>query len=457
MARHLGDLSRAHWPFALVLAAGAALRIGATIAYSPALFYPDSWGYLSASHGPGLVTLTPIRPAGYAVALSILPGELRATVVLQHLGGLLGGGLIYALLLRLGAGRLAATAGAALILLDAWAIALEQHILAEAFFTFLLVAGVVIALWRPKPGWAFYSATGALLAAATLMRPVGLAAGAVFIMWLLYIRPGGRALAAGAAAFVVPVLAYSAAHAAATGTFGLSQADGWFLYGRVGEIATCDEIRSRLCTNAPGEGPNHFIFAKDSPARVVYGPMSTKSERQAYTNRKLREFAMRVIRERPLAYAEIVARDFLRYLRPGPRSGYREDNTIMLPKRRNRIVEEDPVRELLYPDLMPQTRPPARALNALSKVAHTSRVVLAACVLLALAALALRRLPPRQANAVVLLLGVALGMLLLNAMTSGFALRYLVPEVPLLIAAGALGGRAVISDRKASVFPPQAS
>ena len=53
---------RRHWPFALVLAAGAVLRIACEIAYRPALFYSDSWGYLSMAHGSGIVTFAPFPP-----------------------------------------------------------------------------------------------------------------------------------------------------------------------------------------------------------------------------------------------------------------------------------------------------------------------------------------------------------------------------------------------------------
>src|SRR5947209_19490498 len=54
---------RRHWPFALVLAAGALLRIATEVAYHPALFYSDSWGYLSMAHGGSLVSFAPLRPS----------------------------------------------------------------------------------------------------------------------------------------------------------------------------------------------------------------------------------------------------------------------------------------------------------------------------------------------------------------------------------------------------------
>ena len=56
---------RRHWPVALVLAAGAVLRLACEIAYRPALFYSDSWGYLSTAHGKALVSFAHCRaPCG---------------------------------------------------------------------------------------------------------------------------------------------------------------------------------------------------------------------------------------------------------------------------------------------------------------------------------------------------------------------------------------------------------
>ena len=62
-------------------------------------------------------------------------------------------------------------------------------------------------------------------------------------------------------------------HAADTGRFGLTQADGWFLYGRVGEIADCggaDIPRAArpLCErNARDrrEGAAYHIWNADGP------------------------------------------------------------------------------------------------------------------------------------------------------------------------------------------------
>src|SRR6266704_1910379 len=88
------NLLRRHWPFALVLAAGGVLRLAAEIAYRPALFYSDSWGYLSMAHGGGIVTFAPLRPSGYPLILKVLH-LLPVITTVQHLAGLLTATLVY--------------------------------------------------------------------------------------------------------------------------------------------------------------------------------------------------------------------------------------------------------------------------------------------------------------------------------------------------------------------------
>lgn len=420
-------LLRRHWPFAIVLIAAALLRGAAELAYWPALFYSDSWGYLSMAEGPGLVTFAPLRPSGYPLALTLLPGELGAATVAQHVAGMAGGMLVYALLLRLGVGRALAAAAAAVVLLDAWAVALEQHILAEAFFTLALALGAFLTLWRPMPKTWQLAAAGVLLAGATLMRPVALAATVPWLVYLLWLRPPRRGAVLAVGALALPLVVYSLAHSSATGTFGLTQADGWFLYGRVGEIATRYE----------DEGPNFFIFNRRSPARREFPRFDERS------NRIMRARAFDAIRDEPGEYARIVARDFLKYLRPGPRSRYREDSTIEFPARRSARFEDDPARTRLYPGLRPRTSAPNGALRSYAAVFHTSRPLLALMILAAVGALALRRLEKRAAAAVSLTLAMAVAMLVASAMTAGFALRYLVPEVALLVVSGTLSIRAL--------------
>jgi hypothetical protein len=64
--RHLtGEAARglrSHWLFLSVLAVGALLRVLIMVAYPPALFFDDSWAYLSTAFGHHLVSLPYLRP-----------------------------------------------------------------------------------------------------------------------------------------------------------------------------------------------------------------------------------------------------------------------------------------------------------------------------------------------------------------------------------------------------------
>src|SRR3954466_13233678 len=109
---------RRHWPFALVLAAGALLRLASEIAYRPALFYSDSWGYLSMAHGKGIVTFAPLRPSGYPLILKVLHA-LPVIPVAKDLAGLATATLVFATCRHLNVRRWLAAVGGALVALDA--------------------------------------------------------------------------------------------------------------------------------------------------------------------------------------------------------------------------------------------------------------------------------------------------------------------------------------------------
>src|SRR4051812_7077816 len=130
---------------ALVLGFGALLRIACEIAYRPALFYSDSWGYLAMAHGNGIVSFAPLRPSGYPLILKVLHA-LPVITTAQHLAGLATATLVYVTCRQLNVRRWLATLAGAFVALDAWAIALEQHVLAESFFALALMLAVWLSL-----------------------------------------------------------------------------------------------------------------------------------------------------------------------------------------------------------------------------------------------------------------------------------------------------------------------
>ena len=444
---------RRHWPFALVLAAGAALRIACEVAYRPALFYSDSWGYLAMAHGSGIVSFAPLRPSGYPLLLKVLSvaGDgLAATTLVQHLAGLATGLIAYLVGCTLGVRRWVATVCGALVVLDAWAIALEQYVLAESVFALVVALAVwasLIGVQRRGGRELAIAFAGLCLAAAALTRPVALFAVPAWFVWMAWARVGRQAALAGVLAFFVPLLVYSAVHASVTGSFGLTQAEGWFLYGRVGPIATCNGIDVEpaargLCKRPPGaadESQSWFMFNRESPARKTFGGISADSKKQKRTNAILRHFALQVIAERPGAYAKLVATDFLKFMRPGPHAPHREDTTVEFPRSARLRFDDASIRRRLFPGLHTHASAPTGALRSYSRVFHTSRVLIALITLMSLVAVILgtRRRDP-LATSVFLPWALAVLMLIGAAATASFALRYLVPLIALFAMAASL-------------------
>ena len=446
-------LLRAHWPLAVVLAVAIVVRIAVSIAYWPAVFFGDSWSYLNLAFEGDPVAFAPDRPSGYPLvidALSVFGRSLAVITVAQHLAGLVTGVLVYALILRLRLPRWLATAGAAVVVLDAYAIALEQQVLAEAFFTLALVASFYFVVGRERAPVSL-AAGGLLLALAATMRTAALFAIPVWLVYVLWTHRSLRLVAPAAIALAVPLLAYSMWHSAETGRFGLTQADGWFLYGRVGEIADCGgadiprDARGLCARNERDrrEGAAYHIWNADGPARRVFGGMSRDPQTQERSNQILRDFAFAIIRDRPGQYAELVWNDFTRYFDADAVSRGNSDLAVQLPQFGRLVGLNEQARDRWFPGFVPHVQPPAKRVRDYHEVAHTPRPLMGALALAAVAALlvsagaALLRRPglPRRRE-VFLLSGAALAMLLGTAATSDFVLRYLIPVVPLLVCGG---------------------
>ena len=132
---------RRHWPFAILLAVGVALRAAATIAYRPALIYIDTPRYLGGDQGG-------LDPLGYTYLLlrPVLEagGGLTGVAVAQHALGLAMAACLYALAIRYGTGRWLAALAAAAVLLDAYQVEAEQTIMPDVLFEALVVAAMTL-------------------------------------------------------------------------------------------------------------------------------------------------------------------------------------------------------------------------------------------------------------------------------------------------------------------------
>lgn len=451
--RPLARLAAENWPLVLVLAAALAIRIAAAIAYRPALFVSDSWGYLAmASKFP--VSIAPTRPSGYPFLIELIPGlgpSVTSLTLLQHLAGLVVAVVVYALLVRQGVGRLLATLAAAVIALDGYLLALEQHVLSEAFLTLFITVSFYLAV-AGRRTIATACASGLLLAFACLMHPDAVFLAPPWLVYMLFAYRGARARVVAVSALVLPVAIYAGLHGAKTGEFGLTQSEGWFLYGRVAQIADCTKLATPppawrgLCVSsgAPVRTPIFYVWDRSSPTHQTLGGISSDPARQRHTNTTLRGFALSVIAGRPAAYSQLVLSDFLRYFEPWRGAQSDDYETTALPRAGPYDAHVDPQQRAHWvPDYVGVAHPPANALNRYRHWIHLPRVLLAALVFCSLLWLVLRAAMPRRlasANTAAIAVLVAAGLfkLLGSVATADFAVRYLVPVAPLLVCGGVL-------------------
>lgn len=446
-----------HRLFVSLLVVGAIVRVLTMVAYTPALFFNDSWGYVFTAFTGDPVSLSYLRPNGYPVLIRVLtfPGrDLLELIALQHLAGLITGSLVYLALIRARVPRGLAAAAAALVILDGYMITVEQYVMPEAFFTLTLLSAALVVAWPrldppeaavSKPTLRRMVVAGVLLGAAAIQREAALFAAPVFLVYLFSARVGLQALAAFAVALVVPVLAYASIYDARVGVFGLSETSGWTLYGRVagfadcagaaipaGERALCETTAQR---RSHPDSPTWYIWVGSSPAaRLFHGGHQTR-ETQEHANTILSAFARRIILHQPLGYARAVADDALRYFTPGATPFNDAFSATSLPASAAAEPRNERDRQRVLPTVRPAVRSPAGLVRAYRDVIHLPRPALALLAVVSLIAVALRMVTRKE---VLLLAGSGLALVVGTAATAGFGLRYLLPAVPLLGVGGSL-------------------
>ena len=316
---------RRHSWFVLVLTAGLVLRVLAGTAYRPALLYINSVKYLQGS--------VATAPQGYQALLRLLDpaGGLALVAAVQHVFGLAMAVALYALLLRRGAPRWAATLAAAPVLLDAYQLQLEQTIMPDVLFETMITAGLVVLLWRGQrgpgqrgPGQAWPIAAGALvLGAAVTVREIGAVLIVPVVLFAALTVPGWRrrmtraGLAAGC--FVLPVLGYLAGTFLVTGHFGMAGNGPSPQYGRAAAAADCATLKvpaaQRALCPSPARtlalgGVDGLLHNPRSPGHTA--PVPPGLTRDEFLDR----FALAVFRQQPLRVAASAARNSVRLLAP---------------------------------------------------------------------------------------------------------------------------------------------
>ncbi|MGH3174831.1 MAG: hypothetical protein ACRDPF_13330 [Streptosporangiaceae bacterium] len=455
---------RRHSVFLLVLTAGLVLRVLAETAYRPALLYIDSVKYLEGS--------VATAPQGYQALLRLLEpvGGLALVAAVQHVFGLAIAVALYAVLLRRGAPRWAATLAAAPVLLDAYQLQLEQTIMPDVLFETMIAAGLVVLLWRPGP-WPV-AAGALLLGAAVTVREIG----AVLIVpvvvfaaltvrgWRPNWRHRARRAALAAGCFMLPVLGYLAGTFGVTGHFGMAGNGPSPQYGRAAAAADCATLRvpadMRALCPSPAQtlalgGIDGLLHNPRSPGHTV--PVPPGLTRDEFLDR----FALATFRQQPLRVAASAARDSVRLFAP-----VRDDDPQVTPIARWQFQDFYPVYPQRYSmaflTRLAHAHGSGGALVADHPAASFLRIYqlgggytpgpLYAIFLVAGVAGALRR--RTELRVPCLLVTLAAVVLLAGSDAFEFSWRYQLPAVVMLPLAGMLGVTALIRGRASRCAAP---
>ena len=304
---------RAHWLFAVILAAGLGLRVLSELAYRPALLYIDSAKYLVGSAGA--------EPEGYRLLLRLLDpvGGLALVAAVQHGFGLATAVGLYALLIRRGVPRWGAALTAAPVLLDAYQLQLEQTIMPDVLFETMVAAGLILLLWRSRPGARLIAAGALVLGLATTVREIGAVLIAPTLIFALLTLSGrwrrARRAALAGGCFALPVVAYMVAAIAVYGHFGLASNGPAPEYGRAAAAADCTTLTlpadERALCPSPAQtlalgGVDGLLHNPASPGLTAPVPAGL-SHQQLVSS-----FSLAVLRQQPLRVTAAIARDSVR-------------------------------------------------------------------------------------------------------------------------------------------------
>jgi hypothetical protein len=454
----MGSLPRprsvAGWVLAATALIGVALRVYASVGLWPAdLSMHDTAGYvLGARRGVGWAAM---EPSGYPIFLRVLHAvttHLASVPLAQHVLGMASGALLYLAVRRLGAPAWIAVAGAAAIWLNGDQILLEQVLLTEALFIFLLtVALYAVVASRDSDGFVWPVVAGASIVAMPFVRgvadPLVILLGGFLLFGLLrtHRRRLPRAAAALAAGLIV-LGAYSGIRHHDTGSWSVSpEGGGWSLYARVAQFADCTKFTPPagtrpLCESTPPSkrfGVGIYSWYPQSPAIKAYGEPPRGS-------RLLSKFGIAAIEHQPGDYAHAVFVDLARFVDQNaghPKVGdFGGPNSLSFRK----AAQPDPAGTQSVRDYYHSFRIRTGGANALASYQDVMRVhgwLLAVLALLGLVGVVFARGSLRYGALLMWLSGAAL--IATPAIVNTTTWRYSVPAAPLLVVAGAIGAATI--------------
>lgn len=452
--------ARRHWLFVALLAAAAVLRAVVLVAYHPALIFPDSVRYLQYAHAfaDGHWSVDALRQSGYSVLIIpvVLLHDMWIIPLVQHLVGLATAVLVYAVLVHFGIRAWIAALAAIPVLFDPLQLILEQYVLTDTWTVFLLVAALVILVWRPagqSRSWRPAAWCGLLLGLAVTFRDeelIMIVPAAIYVA--VTVRPArqlAKRLAALIGCFLVPVAGYLGWFDASHGELGFTTFSGAFLYGRVADFADCQGLNlpsyeKPLCPTQPPalRSADFYTWAPQSPQWTFRPPAGMSRDAV------VRDFSLRILRHQPLAYLEAVGNDLAYGFSPVRGAGpehyprpYLQFHAYILP---------DPQADASIAALgyrAPAVRPgPAAFLTDYGRWFYVPGPVFAAGLIVALAGLAAagvrrgRRTTPAATRDACLLFTVGAVLVLIPpAVFATFDWRYQLPQLSLIPVAAVLG------------------
>jgi len=440
----------------IALGLGVVVRVIVAIAFPPAIIFSDGPRYLAF-----LETLAPDshRPVGYGVLLlyplSWITDTVLAVTLAQHALGLVTAVLLYMLLRRWAVGRRLAMLATLPVLFDTMQLFLEQAVLSDALFVFLVTAGLGALGWRRRPGALLALLGGLLLGLSATVRQVGLPLVLAGLVYCLLAGPHWRARLITAVAVVVgfatPVGTYMAWYHGEHGVYALSELGPRSWYMRTTAFVDCTQLsvpnyQQVLCPTEPrGERHDPTYYGWDDQQtlpRLDPPPGTTENE-------ALSDFARSAIRAQPGDYALVVMRDFTLNFDPVRLNRFEFDTAQRW--RFSSYMPPEPTERLRTAyaehggDQPAANQPFASILAGYEWVVYLPGPVLLGCAVIGLAGgFGARQAKHSGMRSICLLLTVSgIGLILAPAVTTEFVWRYQLPALVLVPPGAALGYTAI--------------
>jgi hypothetical protein len=457
--RHAED--GGHRLFLLAVLVGAVVRALALAAYWPAFVRSDGPTYLQLSRH---LVPSPDRVVGYSAFLRVLSWVLDSVwffALVQHLLGLLTAVLVYALLRRRGCSGRLATLGALPLLLDGMQLVLEQWVLSDAVYQLVLVVGVVLLLWRPRPRTLEVALAGLVLGLSVLVRVGGEPAVLPALLLVVLVGRGWRRTVLHAVlvavTFAAPLVGYAAWYHAEHGAYALTQSGGRALYMRTTTFVDCARLtlpayERTLC---PAEPLGRRLDPTQYGWHTPDGQHGLTDLPDGLTpDEVMHDFAVRAIRAQPGDYLRVVGRDFLLGFdwTRGDRYEYdTADKWSFEGWYGYRTTGYTRPAYLHHGGELPHTTGPlAGLMSGYGAVVFLTGPLLALLLLVAVAGLFRRRRDGglEQRPAVLLLVGLGVGLVLVPDATAQFVWRYTLPMLTLVPPAAALAWTQLAGSRR---------